>query len=497
MIPRSSPIHDRRLLALFVAAEFGLLLLAGASGPSAPRSVRVVRDTEGAVVAFRDPDPASQESILVRAGPGGEPTSCGVVAARADGMARVGSSLFVFSSAGATELREHALERFGPAAFENATFVDEPFGFDVAGAVSNGSTALVVGIDAERHLHARRFDGIAFQSVAIALEGPVLTATAAVQDDGEFVVAAAQNESIALLKVGANADAAVTVDRVPMAPAVSLAFAREGDALRLLSTSTDGELWSVAFDAGLRQHDPRRVRTELGSDRLLDVVPGDGRDVSLWAGTHALVARSLDDGAPTALPAWCGAYVVSRPHFLHPVMLHFALLLLGAYVLRPLERFDDAPNLPLAPVLRRLGALLVDLLLTIALACVVYFAATGDVALRFFMHRFDAIEAGGVGDPLFLSLSEDVQLAFAMVWTGYFAISEAAFGASIGKRLFRLRVVGTDGRKIAPGQALVRSMLHTFDFFLNAGLLGATVALLTRRRQRLGDLVARTVVVSR
>lgn len=496
MIPRSSPIHDRRLLALFVAAEFGLLLLAGLSGPDPPRSVRTVRDAAGAVVAFRGHDPASQESILVRAGGGGEPQACAVVAARADAMARVGDSLFVFSSAGATELREHALERLGPSAFETGAFVEEPFGFDVVGAASNGSIALVVGIDAERHLHARRFDGIAFDSVPLALEGPVAAAVVAVLGANEFVVAAAQAEAIALLRIDATATTATFVDRVPMAPVTALAFSREADTLRLLATSSDGELWSVAFDASLRQHDPRRVATDLGDQRLLEVVPGDGSDVTLWAGTDDLTARALDGGV-TSLPAWCGAYIASRAHFLHPVLLHFALLLLGAFVLRPLERFEDAPILPLAPVLRRLGAFVVDLLLTIALACIAYFAATGEAALRFFLHRFDAIEAGGVGDPLFASLSEDVQLAFVFVLTAYFAISEAAFGCSLGKRIFRLRVVGTDGRKIAAGQALVRSMLHTFDLFLNAGLLGATVALLTRRRQRLGDLIARTVVVKR
>lgn len=496
MIPRSSLIHDRRLLALFVAAEFGLLLLAGVSGPDPPRSVRAVRDADGAVVAFRGDDPALQESILVRAGAGGEPQACAVVAARADGLARVGSSLFVFSSAGATELREHSLKRLGPAAFEIGAFIDEPFGFDVVGAASNGASALVLGVDSERHLHVRRFDGIAFQSVAMPLEASPSAAVVAALGPDAYVIAAAQADSIALLRVDADANSASLVDRVPMAPVIALAFAREADTLRLLAQSNDGELWSVAFDASLRQHDPRRVATDVGAERLLDVVPGDGRDVSLWAGSDALVARSMEGGV-TPLPAWCGAYVASRVHFLHPVMLHFALLLLGAFVLRPLERFEDAPILPLAPVLRRLGAFVVDLVLAGAIACVAYFGATGDVVLRFFLLRYDSIEAGGVGDPLFANMADDIWLAFVFVLTAYFAISEAAFGCSLGKRIFRLRVVGTDGRKIAAGQALVRSMLHTFDLFLNAGMLGAMVALLTRRRQRLGDLIARTVVVQR
>lgn len=496
MIPRSSSFHDRRLLALFVAAEFGLLLLAGTLGPSAPRSVRTVRDADGAVVAFRDADPASQETILVRASADGTPKACAVVAARADGLARVGGSLFAFSSAGATELREHALERLGPDAFETAAFVDEPLGFDIGGAASNANAALVVGIDGAGRVHARRFDGIAFSSVALPLDGAVLATAVAAHGDGEFVVAAAQSDTIALLRVGTDATAAVLADRVAMAPAIALAFAADGDGIRLSAQSNDGEWWTVAFDAGLRQHDPRRIATGLERERLLAVAPGEERDVALWATSDDLVARALD-GAASALPNWCGAYLASRPHFLHPMLLHFVLLLLGAWVLRPLERFDDAPILPLAPVLRRLGAFLVDFVLGTMVACVVYFTATGDAVRGFFLDRYDAVIAGGVVDPLTGSLFKDMQLAWVFVLTAYFAISESAFGCSIGKRLFRLRIVGTDGRTVAPGQALVRAMLLTFDLFLNLGLLGATVALLTRRRQRLGDLVARTVVIRR
>ena len=59
-----------------------------------------------------------------------------------------------------------------------------------------------------------------------------------------------------------------------------------------------------------------------------------------------------------------------------------------------------------------------------------------------------------------------------------------------------IRVVSTDGVPITAGQAVLRNLLWTLEWFLPLGYLPAIASMLmTRRFQRLGDLAAKTMVV--
>jgi uncharacterized RDD family membrane protein YckC len=108
----------------------------------------------------------------------------------------------------------------------------------------------------------------------------------------------------------------------------------------------------------------------------------------------------------------------------------------------------------------------------------------------------------GVGVGLWLVL------VFATQWI-YFALLEAIWGATIGKRALGLRVVTTEGRPIGARAAALRNVLRAADslpvtlggggiaMFLGGlgSLVGATSMALTSRFQRLGDLVAGTMVI--
>jgi uncharacterized RDD family membrane protein YckC len=90
-----------------------------------------------------------------------------------------------------------------------------------------------------------------------------------------------------------------------------------------------------------------------------------------------------------------------------------------------------------------------------------------------------------------------VLLLMFFVMFFYYIIYEAGKrGASPGKRMMGLRVVDASGAPITFGQAFLRNMLRFADgmpfFSYGFGLLST---LLTRRFQRLGDLLANTVVV--
>ena len=84
-----------------------------------------------------------------------------------------------------------------------------------------------------------------------------------------------------------------------------------------------------------------------------------------------------------------------------------------------------------------------------------------------------------------------------ILMSGYFAIFEWLWnGQTPGKRWLKLRVIREDGRPISFFEAVVRNLLRNFDImpspFYSIGLISVFA---TERDQRVGDLVAGTVVV--
>jgi len=85
-----------------------------------------------------------------------------------------------------------------------------------------------------------------------------------------------------------------------------------------------------------------------------------------------------------------------------------------------------------------------------------------------------------------------------VIFYGYAAILETWWnGRTVGKRIFNIRVITTEGGPVRFRHAAIRSMIGTFDFFFPApgGLIAVSFALLTKRSQRLGDLAAGTIVI--
>ncbi|HUT31855.1 MAG TPA: RDD family protein [Planctomycetota bacterium] len=79
---------------------------------------------------------------------------------------------------------------------------------------------------------------------------------------------------------------------------------------------------------------------------------------------------------------------------------------------------------------------------------------------------------------------------------GYFVLSEGLTGQSFGKLLLRIVVVGRDGRRPSVGSILMRNALRPWPFLVpTAYLVGSLILLLTPANQRLGDLLAGTLVV--
>lgn len=68
-------------------------------------------------------------------------------------------------------------------------------------------------------------------------------------------------------------------------------------------------------------------------------------------------------------------------------------------------------------------------------------------------------------------------------------------GRTIGMEVLGIRVVGSAGEPVSAGRLAIRWALLVVDLLPGFGLVGLVAMLVTRRRQRLGDLAARTVVV--
>ena len=84
-----------------------------------------------------------------------------------------------------------------------------------------------------------------------------------------------------------------------------------------------------------------------------------------------------------------------------------------------------------------------------------------------------------------------------VVWNGYFALFEWLWsGQTPGKRWLKLRVIREDGRPISFFESAVRNFVRLVDsFFWPFYSVGLISVFATDHDQRLGDLVAGTVVV--
>lgn len=87
-----------------------------------------------------------------------------------------------------------------------------------------------------------------------------------------------------------------------------------------------------------------------------------------------------------------------------------------------------------------------------------------------------------------------ILIFFAMYWF-YGVYFEAVFnGRTLGKMLFKVRVISTDGRPINGMQAALRNLLRVADTFPTP-ITGLICMAITGRFQRIGDLAAGTMVI--
>lgn len=112
---------------------------------------------------------------------------------------------------------------------------------------------------------------------------------------------------------------------------------------------------------------------------------------------------------------------------------------------------------------------------------------------------FPRAEAVNAWSELPLDPSATGWLVVVMGYLAYFFVLESVWGSTLGKGLFGLRVARLDGKPVGMTEAWWRTLTRIFE--LNPLLLGpipgGLLIVRSKHRQRLGDMIAGTVVVSR
>jgi uncharacterized RDD family membrane protein YckC len=114
------------------------------------------------------------------------------------------------------------------------------------------------------------------------------------------------------------------------------------------------------------------------------------------------------------------------------------------------------------------------------------------------MDPYRQLEAADMRSPLLSAEMLESWLISCGVYTLYCTICEAAFTLTPGKLAVQCHVVNEDGHRCHLGQIVVRNLLRLIELFPLFQLWPTFILMLfTRNRQRLGDLIARSIVVER
>ena len=269
-------------------------------------------------------------------------------------------------------------------------------------------------------------------------------------------------------------------------PAVGSGFALQGGVL-----DPDGAIARPAtLDIGQATGglDPQRdVAVAAESNSLLVVLQHHDAERSLYSLLFSPAGQRL--AGPSPVKASAGTLPDAQ------LIQNLGLILLAALLVTAMWMRQRRPvivrmprGLRIAMLWQRVLAGLIDLIIPVVAVA----AAFGISDIDRFRTLFQA---------WFYSSSQPEQLFKypALLWilggyVGLALVSELATGRTLGKALLGLRVVGLDGQRATPGSILMRNVVRIPELLLPLLLL---FILLSTLRQRIGDVLARTLVVEK
>jgi uncharacterized RDD family membrane protein YckC len=153
-----------------------------------------------------------------------------------------------------------------------------------------------------------------------------------------------------------------------------------------------------------------------------------------------------------------------------------------------------AIEFPLAGIGSRFVALLIDYLIQGAAAFILILIFVLFVSATAGSQPVRSSMAGSPNSGKW-AIAIAIAIPFLFQW-GYFTLFEAFWrGQTPGKRIMRIRVIQQTGRPVGVFESLGRNLTRIIDMLPTFYIIGVIVMFLTRRQQRLGDLVAGTLVV--
>jgi uncharacterized RDD family membrane protein YckC len=138
-----------------------------------------------------------------------------------------------------------------------------------------------------------------------------------------------------------------------------------------------------------------------------------------------------------------------------------------------------------------------------ALAAMIDFLPWSTIAAITMGFSVEEMKAILGGDQGLMEKQVYFQVLSQSMYVVYCIVTEACMGATFGKRLLRLRVAGDEGKRPGLRSIVMRNLMKTIELQpINLLIVPAAVPLLllvplvTAHRLRLGDMLARTAVVS-
>jgi uncharacterized RDD family membrane protein YckC len=92
------------------------------------------------------------------------------------------------------------------------------------------------------------------------------------------------------------------------------------------------------------------------------------------------------------------------------------------------------------------------------------------------------------------NLSGAPALIWFLIALAYYVVMEVQMGGTLGKLALGLKVVKEGGEKVDWQASIIRNLLRIVDGFFFY-LVGAIIVWTSKKKQRLGDIVAHTLVV--
>jgi len=277
-------------------------------------------------------------------------------------------------------------------------------------------------------------------------------------------------------------------------PVAVAAEAMESSGWRLRLLARDGEKWN---DLGLLQEAAGGI---VAADAAWSAVTTRGlwafarptKDGQVQVGVSEIgsdprirwsAASSRPQSTPTPWTAWVSTLAICA-------MLAFLI------TLRP-ERLSTPPRLPpdLVPAMpaRRVAATLLDLIPAV-LATAYWW---GPLLKEWLSGATRPALEDVTGSTQFLRHTQQAWLLCLAVFALYCLLWELLMHTTPGKYLFGMRVLPEEGGKLTAGQFVIRNGMRVAElldpFVATCSLF--VMLVLSQRRQRIGDLLARTMVV--